>query len=512
MIFVTLGTQKFQFDRLLKTVDHLVQEGAIQEEVFAQTGFSTYKPKHFKAERFLNSSEFQNRISQADIIISHAGVGTIMQCLKMRKKIIVFPRDSQYKEHVDRHQFEIARYFAQKKYLLCAENAGELRECILKINNVLLRKYEQSENKIMGIIDSYLNEKKKIKVLMVGSDLSVKGGIVSVLKNYLGYKGWKNSDISFVATHIEGSAKTKIVFFLKGLLKVHQRLKKDSIDIVHIHVSERGSFIRKAFVLKLAKLHRCKVILHHHGAEFEDYYNQAKPWLKRYISNVLEAADVNIVLSERVISVIRNINPKANVEVLYNAVHVKEENQYQWSARDFTMLGRLEERKGTFDFLETIHAIDAKLFEDIKINLCGDGDLDKVKKAIKKLGLEHRIRHLGWIDDSQKQEIMQRTMCHVLFSYNEGLPMAILETMAFGIVNVSTNIASIPEVILDGETGFLLEPGDKQGLARILLEISTNGVLRKEISEKSHRFILKNFSLERSIECLEEIYEQLMGL
>ena len=90
-------------------------------------------------------------------------------------------------------------------------------------------------------------------------------------------------------------------------------------------------------------------------------------------------------------------------------------------------------------------------------------------------------------------------MAHVLFSYNEGLPMAILETMGCGIVNIATRVAAIPEVIVHGETGFLVEPGDKDGLARILLEVSADPALRKRISDNSFACIGK----------LEQIYREL---
>ena len=104
---------------------------------------------------------------------------------------------------------------------------------------------------------------------MVGSDLSVKGGIVSVLKNYLYSESWEFADIIFVPTHIESSKKEKIKIFLSALKSIKKMIRYQNIRIVHIHVSERGSFIRKAIVLNLAKRRNCKVILLHHGAECE---------------------------------------------------------------------------------------------------------------------------------------------------------------------------------------------------------------------------------------------------
>ncbi len=511
MIFVTVGTQKYQFDRLLKMLDQLIEEGVIKGEIFAQTGFSTYLPKHYESKPFLSQNEFENEIQYAEIIISHAGVGAIMHCLKKEKKLIIVPRNPKYKEHIDGHQFEIAKAFSEKEYLLCAEDVKELRKAMQKIQTVDLKKYEVQESAIVDIIENYLTGFVNRNVLMVGSDLSVKGGIVTVIKNYLNCTMWKKTKLTFVATHKDGSAQEKCSFFLQGLRKIKNLIRKEKIQIVHIHVSERGSFIRKSIVLKIAKRLGCKVILHHHGAEFEHYYQEANKHLKKYIAKILTKADKNIVLSKSAVSLIRGIAPKAKIEVLYNAVLVPKKNPYQLTARDFTMLGRLAERKGTYELLETIQMIDEKLPKDIRFHLCGDGDLEKVKNRIKELGIEHRIGHIGWVDGKKKQEILQKTMCHVLFSYNEGLPMAILETMALGIVNVSTNVAAIPEVIRNRETGFLVKPRDKETLGKILLEISENEELRKEISEKSHEFMQKKFSLEKTVQDLEGIYERIMG-
>ncbi len=509
MIFVTVGTQKYQFNRLLKMLDQLKEEGIIKDEIFAQTGYSTYLPKYYESKPFLSQKEFENEIQFSDIIIAHSGVGAIMHCLKEEKKLIVMPRNPKYKEHIDGHQYEIAKAFAKKGYLLHAETMEELKAALEKIPTMKFKKYQMQGSNIMGIVENYLIDSSNQKVLMVGSDLSVKGGIVSVIKNYLHTAKWEHTKMFFVATHKEGSAKEKALFFLKGLQNIKKTIKEEKIQIVHIHVSERGSFIRKSLVLKMAKRLGCKVILHHHGAEFAIYYQQASKHLKKYIAKILTKADKNIVLSKSAVPLIRGIAPKTQIEVLYNAVMVPKENPYSLEARDFTMLGRLAERKGTYELLETIQMIDEKLPKDIRFHLCGDGDLDKVKKRIKELGIEHRIGHIGWVDGKKKQEILQKSMCHVLFSYNEGLPMAILETMAQGIVNVSTNVAAIPEVIHPEETGFLVKPKDKESLAKILLRISENDRLRKTISEKSHQFMQERFSLEKSTEELEKIYEKL---
>lgn len=506
MTFVTLGTQNFPFNRLLEMVDRLVDEGVLQGRVFAQIGYSSYVPRHYAYSDFMTPEEYNRCIAEADLIIAHAGVGTIMHCLSGSKRLIVVPRMQLRKEHVDDHQLEIAAAFAEKGYLLYARNYDALKAAVLAAPTAPLVKYEKGINVVERKIDSFLHNRQPHRVLMVGSDLSVRGGIVSVIKNYLSYDAWDDADISFVPAHIEGPSWKKAWFFLKALMKIRKLLNTRIYDIVHIHVSERGSFTRKSIILRLAKRKHCKVILHHHGAEFLDFYHGSNNRRKKEIRRILSEADLNLVLSRRLVPIYKEISPDAQIECLYNTVRTPRENQYNPDAREFTMLGRLAERKGTFALLDTIKMIDLTLPPDVKFNLCGDGDLDLVKNKIRELQIEHRIGHLGWAEGKTKAEILQRTMAHVLFSYNEGLPMAILETMGCGIVNIATRIAAIPEVITDRETGFLVEPGDKEALAQVLLEVSSHKALRKQISANSFALIAEDFSLESGIRKLQQIY------
>ena len=103
MIFITLGSQKFQFDRLLKEVDRLIADGVIQEKVFAQIGASEYLPQNYTYERFLDRQHFAQIMDQCDSVITHGGTGVIIGAVKKGKKVIAVPRLAKYGEHVDDH-------------------------------------------------------------------------------------------------------------------------------------------------------------------------------------------------------------------------------------------------------------------------------------------------------------------------------------------------------------------------------------------------------------------------
>lgn len=157
MIFVTLGTQKFQLNRLLKLVDEYVEKGIIKEEVFAQTGNSDYIPANYKYKQFMDKEEFDSYVKKADLIITHSGVGTIITAINLNKPVIVYPRLAKYKEHVDDHQTEIAEAFAKKNYVLACNDNDDLAKIIEKTYNYKFEKYVSHREKIIGIVNDFLN-------------------------------------------------------------------------------------------------------------------------------------------------------------------------------------------------------------------------------------------------------------------------------------------------------------------------------------------------------------------
>lgn len=158
MIFVVLGTQKFQCNRLLKEIDKLLENGVIKDEVFAQKGHSDYVPHYFQTTDFLTKEEFEERIDKCSLLITHSGVGTILSAMNHQKPIIVYPRLKKYKEHVDDHQLDIARAFSKKKLVLMCGEEDKLSELIEKSKQFLFEKYESQRETMLQIIRDYLRE------------------------------------------------------------------------------------------------------------------------------------------------------------------------------------------------------------------------------------------------------------------------------------------------------------------------------------------------------------------
>lgn len=157
MIFVTLGSQKFQFDRLLGAVDELAGRGVIKDEVFAQTGYSEYKPQHYDYKQFLSRDEFSDIMGKADIVITHGGTGAIIGAVKKGKKVLAVPRLKEYGEHVDNHQLQLVEQFDEMGIIAACYDLNQLESCINKIEKRVFLPYKSNTAKIIDSIDEFLS-------------------------------------------------------------------------------------------------------------------------------------------------------------------------------------------------------------------------------------------------------------------------------------------------------------------------------------------------------------------
>ena len=158
MIFVAVGTRKFQLNRLLSEIDTLVEKGLIKDKVFAQTGYSDYMPKNYDYIDFMPKPEFDNYIHNCDLLITHGGVGIILTALKNEKPTIVFPRLSKYGEHVDDHQLEITEAFVELNYVLQCLDKADLYNIISQSETHIFNKYISQRKNVVLVIKEFVDK------------------------------------------------------------------------------------------------------------------------------------------------------------------------------------------------------------------------------------------------------------------------------------------------------------------------------------------------------------------
>lgn len=118
MILVTIGTNDKRFDRLLKTVEQAVKAGVIRDQVVVQAGFTAYESSCMEVHDYFDQETFDRMLDEADLVITHGGVGTIMTALKKGKVILAAARLQKYHEHVNDHQIQLLESFDEKGYLI----------------------------------------------------------------------------------------------------------------------------------------------------------------------------------------------------------------------------------------------------------------------------------------------------------------------------------------------------------------------------------------------------------
>ena len=154
MIFVTLGTQDKPFKRLLKAVERQIILGNITEEVIVQSGCTDYKSDKMKIINYMDGEEFNKNLKAARVIITHAGVGTIIKALEENKKVIAAARKSVFGEHVNNHQEQILDYFEIKGYILALRRFRKLNEVLDKIDGFTPQKFSSNNQ----VFCKYLEE------------------------------------------------------------------------------------------------------------------------------------------------------------------------------------------------------------------------------------------------------------------------------------------------------------------------------------------------------------------
>ena len=157
MIFVTVGTHYQGFERLIKNVDNLVDKGKLEENVVIQIGYSKYIPKNCKWFRFVDPEDFVNFCKKSNLVITHAGIGSIVIPLKLKKLVIVVPRYKKFNEHTDDHQLQITRELEKEEKIIAVYDINNLEEAIIKANSFLSSKLKK-KSKILNLVENFIEK------------------------------------------------------------------------------------------------------------------------------------------------------------------------------------------------------------------------------------------------------------------------------------------------------------------------------------------------------------------
>lgn len=348
----------------------------------------------------------------------------------------------------------------------------------------------------------------KIKVLMLGESLLRQGGIVSVQKLLL-EQSPPDIEYKHLATLIEGFSLLKFLGFIKALGELIWILQQAEIDLLHTHMSERGSTFRQAITTLIAVMFGKPVVMHTHGPEFHLFYAKLPVPLKQGLSFVFQQCSHFIVLSESWRKYyIDNLGlSEERVTVLPNSIKFPSliPDRSNRSVITMLFLGRIGHRKGAFDLVQALAGLTAEQKSRSKLIMAGDGDVAELRHLVEQLNLNSLIDVLDWVNSEQRDALLAQADIFLLPSYNEGLPMSVLEAMSWGLPVITTPVGGIPEIIVSNENGLLVNPGDIQQLTMCIQSLLENEKLRFNLGQSARQSIA-DFDIENYIKSLINIY------
>jgi glycosyltransferase involved in cell wall biosynthesis len=309
-------------------------------------------------------------------------------------------------------------------------------------------------------------------------------------------------------THLAG----RLAIALGALARLAWLLATRRVALVHAHVAMRGSFWRKALFLGLARAFGVPTVVHLHGSTFVEFYeHECGPLRQRLVRRTLEGAAAVIALSESWRAYLARIVPAARVVVIPNMVDAAavqagiERSGARRSASGILFLGEIGKRKGAYDLVCVLAQV-AAAHPEVRLVAGGSGELEEVRRLARELGVERHLELPGWVSGEAKARLLAEAAIYVLPSYNENLPVSILEAMAAGLPVVSTRVGGIPDAVRHGTEGLLVMPGAKEELAESLLRLLADSGLARRMGESGRRRVAAEFSPAAVLGALERLY------
>ena len=174
-------------------------------------------------------------------------------------------------------------------------------------------------------------------------------------------------------------------------------------------------------------------------------------------------------------------------------------------------VGRIGERKGSFLLIKALEKLVKVDRASVCLTLAGDGKVQQAEKLAKSLGISHSISMPGWLHGGDIQELLSTADVFVLPSFNEGLPMAILEAMSWKVPVIASCVGGIPEVIVPGRTGLLLESIDAESIRQAIQQLINDDNLRSNLGAAGRDHICE-FGLDKYRNKLISIYRNVLNV
>lgn len=345
--------------------------------------------------------------------------------------------------------------------------------------------------------------KNRHKVLMIGPDRSVHGGISGVVNNYYEAGLDRLIDLYYIGTMVEGSKGRKLLCALRAYFRF--LIKLPGYDIVHVNMASDSSYYRKSVFLQTASVFHKKVVIHQHGGNFPEFYEkELSDQGRRRVRRILAKGDAFLVLAAAWKDFFGRLIGQDKITVLPDAIQVPVWEEKQYGVHKILFLGRLCRAKGVGELLAVMPALQQR-WPDVRLYLAGIWEDPALQEQA--AGMGACVTDLGWISGAKKHKYLQECDIFVMPSYFEGQSVSILEAMAHCCGIVASDTGGIPDMIRNEETGLLVSPGDPESLETGLARLLSEPALCERMGGNARRKVEADFSMEHNIRRLIGIYD-----
>ena len=349
------------------------------------------------------------------------------------------------------------------------------------------------------------------RALWVSTSLSTRGGISSFVNAMAQTPLWTTWSVRHVATHQDGSVLAKAAIFLRGSRAILWDLAVRPPEVMHIHMSSYGSFVRKSLVTWAGWLRRVPVVVHMHGSEFDVFFARCPRVVQVYISATLNRSSALIALGDTWAERLARIAPGAPIVVVPNAVKPHGPARQPTSAEPVTVLflGNIGDRKGAFTLIDAW----SRVSDDWKgpvaphLVLAGDGQVERAARRITELGMSDRVRVVGWAGPAEVEQLLRSSQILVLPSRSEGQPMAVLEAMAHGLCVVATPVGGLSDMI-DTDCAVLVPVDDPEALAKALVGVVVDEAERVRLGAAALQRVRDRFDIDVTWRAIDALYRE----
>ena len=348
-------------------------------------------------------------------------------------------------------------------------------------------------------------QKAKPSILIIGPKPPPYHGVSVAINKLLDSKVKNRFDIYHVdlgdrrgIQHVGNPDLNNVALFFSQFFQAIKLVTSKRPTIAYLPISQRTmGVLRDSFFILLCLVGRCRVILHLHGSDFRNWYEQRNLIFRIFVQTILKPIDLMIVLSESFKTMFEGLIPEQKIAVVPNGVEsptpvTKKINKYpekHSEALSVLYLGTLLRRKGVPVLLNSIPLVIRKR-PDIRFVFAGPWFNERHKKEADTLiashGIAKYVHFLGAVDGRAKWEVFQESDIFVFpGTQQEGQPLVVLEAMAAGLPVIYTNRGCLAETIPDGYNGFQVRINDPVDLANKILLLAEDPCMMKEMGQRS---------------------------